>query len=302
MALIQADNNVIFLNTNTFTLTPPINQSYKVKYIQVYGGESNYLKLYINKTTVGYWRTGGPLGSHLYPDSTGGRQSSLIHQLYKDNLFAGYPVVAGQNFVGTLDTSTAIGIAVYFDVYDAGDLHTTDPNGSDSTEYQYIQYIRASTVGSNNNSIYDTQITPLEFPAFPVNGAVVPAGMSIKLLGLAGTPVSQSGSTSGEGQFTEYIKFVLERSILYDPTKNGLNFYSQGLSTAASTQVLGGVTEIGNQSSLDQTPYYRFENPLTFTQGQELDIYLVTSFNTLNNTLYATQTEIALILDAKKVS
>ena len=302
MALIQADNNVIFLNTNTFTLTPPINQSYKVKYIQVFGGSSNYLKLYINKTTVGYWRTGGPLGSHLYPTSAGMNKHNLMHQLYNDNLFVGYPVIAGQNFVGTLDTSTATAIAVYFDVYDAGDLHPTDPNGADSTEYQYIQYIRASTVTANNNSIYDTQMTPLEFPAFPVSGNVVPAGMSIKLLGLAGTPVSQSGATASEGQFTEYLKLVLERSILYDPNKNGLNFYGQAPSATASTQLLGGITDIGNQSNIDQTPYYRFENPLTFTQGQELDIYLTTGYATINNNLSAAQTEIALILDAKKGS
>jgi hypothetical protein len=302
MALIQADNNVIFLNTSTFTLTPPINQSYKVKYIQVYGVSPNYLKLYINKTSIGYWRVGTSLGSHLYPESLSMSKRNLMHQLYLDNLFSGYPVVAGQNFVGTVDQGTASYIAVYFDVYDAGDLHTTDPNGTDATEYQYLQYIRASTVTSNNNSIYDTQMTPLEFPAFPISGNVVPAGMSITLYGIAGTPVSQTGSTGSQGQYTEYLKLILERAILYDPNKNGLNFYSVGLSGTASTQTLGGITEIGNQSNLDQTSYYRFDNPLTFTQGQELDIYLITGYSTTNYTLSAQQTEIALILNAKKGS
>ncbi|MEM3860758.1 MAG: hypothetical protein QW478_15420 [Candidatus Micrarchaeaceae archaeon] len=299
MALIQSDCMVMFNNTQTATLQPPLGQSYLVKQIDVNGGTNNYLKIYINNKTVGYWRVGTALGSHLFTRTTGMPLFNLMRTLYDDKLFSGYPVCQGENLILNLDTGAATNILVYFDIYDASDLSPTKVNGSQNSEYEFIAYGKASTVGSNNIALYDTQDTPLEFPQFPY-AAVVPSGYTITLSGIVGTPVSVSSSTASQGQYTQYIRIMRERTILYDPTKNGISFYSSGVSSTASTTVLGGVTPIGGHSSADLKPYYKLETPLTFSAGEELDMYLVTGYVTTNYTITPALTEIGLILHVKQ--
>ena len=300
MALIQSDNVVLFQNVSSATLTPPTGQSYLVKDIEVFNNNANYLKFYNNKTTVGFWRLAGTAGGHLYPADMYTQRPNLMHKLYLDNIFTGYPVVQGENFIMNTDTGTVNAIAVFFDVYDASDLTPTKTNGSQSNEYQFVQYLRASTVTSNNASLYDTQVTPAEFPAFPANASVVPAGYTMTLYGIAGTPVSRSAGVNKTGQYTQYLKFMRERTILFDPTKNGLSFYQPLISNVTGSATLSGVTQIGNNSILDKQPYYKFETPLVFVAGEELDIYLITSYVTTNFTLTPADTEIALIFGVKK--
>lgn len=53
------------LGASDLTLKADAGEAFMVKDIQIYNPASNYITINIDKVTVGYFRVGGPLGSHL---------------------------------------------------------------------------------------------------------------------------------------------------------------------------------------------------------------------------------------------
>lgn len=65
MALLQALAVKTVLGDTDLELKADPGESFLIKDIRIYNPASNYATLQINKTTVGYFRTGGLMGSHL---------------------------------------------------------------------------------------------------------------------------------------------------------------------------------------------------------------------------------------------
>jgi len=103
MALKQKFAVKCVLGDNDFQLRADPGEAFIVKDIQVYNPVSNYVTLRTEKATVGYFRVGGPLGSHL-PFLGGRSEPRLYDHNHKAGVFKGSDAGADQTlFVSLVD-------------------------------------------------------------------------------------------------------------------------------------------------------------------------------------------------------
>ncbi|GAI77704.1 unnamed protein product, partial [marine sediment metagenome] len=115
-----------------------------IKNIQIFSPLTNYITCSISKTTVGYFRVGGVLGSHLsfhigsvyepFFDTFTGRinQTTLLEYLTKLGLFTGYPVASGEKFLITGAKQDGAIQCVEYEIWEAADITPEMENGSKS--------------------------------------------------------------------------------------------------------------------------------------------------------------------------
>jgi len=314
------------------TLKADSGKSLLVKDIFTYNPASSYLTIKIEKTTVGYFRVGGNLGSHLplpvgnlshshsvkvaaadgsltedhaltdalgvanahlavFSDRSGVTEEknavlfglipqiahkTILSLLAARGLFKGYPIAEGETMTFSgVKQAGALQVVIY-EEYDAGDVKNTDPNGSKSDEYLFINYGRPeANITKTGDTIYDTVQSPAEFPDFPF-AKDVPAKMTIELLGiLASDVVDDRGSN--DSMATQYLKLIRERVTLFDDDKNGILLMGLTGNTDADQQIARGLSLIGNFSDVDGKPPLFFDPAITFGPGEELGIYLTTA-------------------------
>ena len=98
------------LGDNDFELRADPGEAFLVKDIQVYGPATNYVTLRIEKTTVGFFRVGGVLGSHLpflngrseprisdHVDGAVADHNALVHAVTQPNDHPGHSHIAGKH-------------------------------------------------------------------------------------------------------------------------------------------------------------------------------------------------------------
>jgi len=204
-----------------------------------------------------------------------GGYQTLLSYLAARELFGGFPIGEGQTLTLTGAAQALALQSVLYEEYDAADNKPTDPNGSDSKEYLYVNYGRtAAAVTTSVSTIIDTAVTPAEFPDFPF-GKVVPSKLEVELLGiLASDAVDDRSGT--DDMATSYLKLIRDRVTLFDDDKNGI--FCKGIigTTDAATQFGRGLSFLGNFSDVDQKPPLMFDPPLKFTAGDELGVYWTT--------------------------
>jgi len=115
--------------------------------------DSAFVVAYIDKTTVGYFRTGGVHGGHLdYPSADDFGATNLLSFLYQKGIFKGFPVAEGQTFiVKTVDGQPINEITILYELGDSGQYHPDMENGSESGEYFLLNYGRPSSVGGTGD-------------------------------------------------------------------------------------------------------------------------------------------------------
>jgi hypothetical protein len=353
MALRAANQVKTVIGAQKLQLTAKPGESLLIKDIRIANPEDTYLTLKVDKTTVGYFRTAGDLGNHLFwlpgitkpvrnvdghrhksltfnaidgvrdiaagddmqrirsgngdltplEVCTGGPTSgpktldiltsfetipitsfptpqplmpNLLGWLIQKGYMKGYPVAEGETFlVEWAPVGRTIQMVIY-DVYDAGDIKPTDPNGSKADEYVFVQYGKLKTVGfTTGNYKYEVCQTPPEFPDFPFEG-VVPANTKMELLGILFSDVFAYRAAPAERWRTTYIKMVYQRQVLFDEDRNGLPFIGyQGPFIAYDIIIGAGYSVGGNMSDVDLRLPFQTPEPLTFVAGDELSVYLV---------------------------
>jgi len=151
-------------------------------------------------------------------------------------------------------------------------------NGSAGKEYVFMQYMNVGTgLTATGDALFEVSLSPAEFPDFPC-GKVVPAGTKITMLGLAGYPWLDPTNQSG-GFYTNYIKLIREREVLFDEDRNGIPFKC-GVVQGMFTEYNSAFSLIGAGHIVDVTRNYAhgepliFEPPLEFDSGVELNIYV----------------------------
>jgi len=227
---------------------------------------------------------------------------SILKLLGELGIFAGYPVAEGQKF-----TISGVGQAgalqlVEYEIHDAGDKLPTHENGSEATEYFFINYGRPrANITTTTETIYDIPQSPPEFPDFPF-GKDVPAKYEIDILGvLASDIVDDRGG--GDSMNSTYLKFVKERVIFHDEDKNGI--FLRGITGIPDTsaQIGRGVGLIGNFSDTDGKFPLFFPQPMKFVAGEELGVYLATVAGPAQaaSDLLVADVEIGLIEKVRKV-
>lgn len=272
------------LTTVAFSLQADAGECFLIK--NIYAGHTalaaGYPVLRVDRKTVGCYR-GGAIGvNHLgSPDDTFIAQN-LMKWLSEHGVNVSIPVAEGQTF--TIERSGNTGdVTVVYDIYDAGDIKQAMPNGSDSNEFIFIQYMTASAaLEAVGDHLLDVSLSPGEFPDFPC-GKAVPARHTIELLGLVGAPVSNGDGVTGHTT-SQYLKLVKERETLFDEDRNGIPFIAAENTTTTAVyktemSLVGDCVQVGadlSDPSLGEP--LLFDPPLKFNSGEELQVYLTCSY------------------------
>ncbi len=287
------------------TLEAPAGQSLLIKAIYVKPSTNDaYLTLQTDRVTVGYYRLGGFTGNHLGYIHGADFKLNLMEFLTSKGVNVHLPIAEGQVFTVSRYAETGH-VVIVFDRYDAGDIRADMPNGSDATEYSFVQYMDVvSGLSASGDALVDTSRSPAEFPDFPC-GKNVPANHRITMLGLIGSPACM-GQSSVKGWYTTHVKLIREREVLFDEDRNGLTFlsyYTSG-STAmyeAAISLIGACMHSSAFGLSGEGDPLIFDPPLIFEAGTELGVYVKTVMFGSTPTWAANMIDLAAILKVEKV-
>lgn len=314
MALISKHNFKTVLGNTNLELEAKVGQGLIVRNIMIFDPTLDYITVSISKTTVGYFRVGGGLGTHLsfhvgsfqaaYPSVYVGKvnQTTLLSYLGNLGLFTGYPVASGEKFLITGAKKATSVQCIEYEIWDAADITPEMENGSKSTSYFYVNYGQTgASIDVATDVILDTSNNPAEFPDFPF-GKIVPANRNIELHGVLASDVHIATDTSNY-IYTQYLKFMQDKIFLFDEDKNGLLYLSDPLLGSLGTQhVALGNCIGGNYTNIDIKYPFLFDPPLIFPQGQELTVSWKCDTLGTAPSITSEYQEVALILKMVPVS
>jgi len=281
-------------------LVVPAGKSYLVRRLYAEpSGSDTFLTLRVDRKTVGAYRIGGKSGNHLSFLTEGNFKRNLMEFLERIGVNVTLPVAEGQTFNVSRYAETGEVIIVY-DQYSAGDIRADMPNGSDSKEFTFIQYMNNSaTKAASGDLEMDESNSPAEFPDFPCS-AVVPARHKIEILGLAGHPTGHK--TTGDNYIlSTFVKMIKDRETLFDEDRAGIVFRAKKPSEDKTMYRIDfsliGASVMSSYSQSDEIAAdpLMFEPALSFVSGEELLVY-VTFELTGTDTLLADTVDLAAIM------
>lgn len=341
------------IGTATPQLKADPGEAFIVRDILIRDPAGTYITLITEKTTVGYVRVGGTLGSHLAFKRGRAQHShtvrvdggasitdtktsalrdgnnvdrhlglradatvpgdvydevrallwsgfhgnkSLLAFLGAQGIFKGYPIAEGETFsILGMGGANSITVIIY-EQWEPADIKPDMENGSRALEYFFLNYGNCgAVVNINGDSLFNTSQTPAEFPDFPF-GKVVPANHEIDILGICASPFAPGENEGTNYTYTQYLKMIKDREVLFDEDRNGLLFLSRhATADGAQDMKAEGFTLIGNGSEYDNNPPFMFPAPLTFKPGDELLVYLTTVKGGAGKNITTDEHEIALI-------
>lgn len=231
----------------------------------------------VDRKTVGCYRGGAQGVQHLGGAVDAYIPFNLMDWLMSKGVDMSIPVAEGQTFTITRAGDTGALVVIY-DIYDASDILPSKINGTESKEYNFVQYMTASEVlAASQDYLLSVSLSPAEFPDFPC-GKVVPAKATIDILGIAGMPICVGDAANSTS--TTYLKLVKDREILFDEDRDGIPFEALAAIAAATTRkivssLIGDCVSIA--AGLSDPSYglpLLFDPPLHFVSGEELLVYL----------------------------
>lgn len=200
-------------------------------------------------------------------------QDTLLGYLFKKGVFKGFPVAEGETFTIDLVTGANDVKMVEYDIYEAGDMLNTMENGSKAESYMYVNYGGTGAVlQATAETVLGTANNPAEYPDFPFGG-VVPSGHEIELIGVLASDVAPAGNAAALCTYTDYLKFIKGRKILFDEDHNGLLYYAYfpddigGMNMIAEGYAVGG-----NYTQCDRKQPLMFDPTIVFDEGEELTV------------------------------
>ena len=201
-------------------------------------------------------------------------QKTLLKFLFDLGIFKGYPVSEGETFTVELCTGATAVKVVEYDLYDAADLNNEMENGSRSNTYLYVNY---GDSGANIQAIADVILAKsnnlAEYPDFPFGGNV-PSGHKIELIGILASDVAPAANAAAACTYTQYLKFMQGREVLFDEDHNGLLYCAQFPDSIANSNMIAeGYAVGGNYTQCDRGQPLMFDPPLVFNEGEELAVF-----------------------------
>ena len=222
---------------------------------------------------------------------------TLLRYMIRKGWMQGYPVAEGQTFRVKPFTSgkKLNNVIIVYEKYDAGDIKKDMPNGSEASEYIFVNYGQpSSALTSSGDYEINTVKTSAEFPDFPI-GDAVPSKHEIEILAVLGSE-SLDYDGSDDYTYTKYLKFFKGRKVLFDDDRNGLPFYQYVPSDAVVGTIFGeGFSVVGNYSARDRREPFLPPTPLLFKAGDELKVYITAGQATNAGSIGAGYAEIAFI-------
>ncbi|GAG22051.1 unnamed protein product, partial [marine sediment metagenome] len=168
--------------------------------------------------------------------------------------------------------ATAVKVVEY-DIYDAGDMTAEMENGSKSEAFVYVNY---GDTGAVLQAVVDTVLAetnnPTEYPNFPFGG-VVPADQKMELYGILASDIAPAANVTGTATYTDYLRFMKGRTVLFDEDHNGLLYMARFLDPPGAVNMIGeGFAVGGNFTQCDLKQPHMFDPPIVFNAGEELSV------------------------------
>jgi len=200
-------------------------------------------------------------------------KETILSYLGKKGIFKGYPIAEGETFTIELCTDATAVKMVEYEIYDAGDITSEMENGSKSGAYLYVNY---GDTGANLQAVADVVLNetnnPTEYPDFPFGG-LVPAGQKIEMIGILASDVAPAANVAGTCSYTQYLKFMKGREVLFDEDHNGLLYYALFTDPPGAVNMIAeGYAVGGNFTQCDLKQPHMFDPPEVFNEGEELSV------------------------------
>jgi len=200
-------------------------------------------------------------------------KQTLLGYLWDKEIFKGYPVAEGETFTIELITCATAVKMVEYEIYDAGDITNEMENGSNAKTYMYINYGDTGAVlQATAETVLGESNNPTEYPDFPFGG-IVPAGQKMELIGILASDVAPAANIAAVATYTDYLKFMKGREVLFDEDHNGLLYMARYLDPPGAVNMIGeGYAVGGNFTQCDLKQPHIFEPPIVFNEGEELSV------------------------------
>jgi len=255
----------------TLTVTPKETESFRINRIGFARPTADsYATIRIGRMLIGYIPVRMPGG--FVPFQYGVHGSTIInpYDYETEGVFnLKYPVATGENF--RITTGAATDIFIDYDIFEAGNVPNTEPNGTGSTELTYyVTLTNAASIPTTTATAYhvlNRNILPLEFPRFPIER--VPGGVTYDIKALGAIAMSQGNGTANTLQ-TRYLRLKYNRQVLYDPTEMGF----QIMGRADTITAVPNYDQVSNEMSPVQTltaGLYKFNPALVMKEGDIFD-------------------------------
>lgn len=286
------------IGNTALSLTADAGESFRIRGIRVYNPASAYLSVTVDKLLVQYLGVSGTQGNHAGFPNGGIALPGLFDWLVEKGVFRPIPIAKGQTIAFSGVNQAGSIQQLLYDVYDADDVRANEPNGIQSPEYDYISYGSYSTTLADGNNLLETQLSSVQFPAFPF-GKVVPSKHSMILRGVAFSDVGKTSGTAANKQNTKYLRLIRDRETLFDEDRNGLLYY--GAAPASDgTDVGTGSSQGGNLNAADGRSPLLFEPGLEFREGDDLDVYIETAVSAGSANLAAADCRVGFIFNVRR--
>ena len=228
---------------------------------------------------------------------------TLLAYLGRKGIFKGYPIAEGETFTIELITGATAVKMVEYEIHDAPDITNDMENGSKADTYMYVNYgdtgaalqaVAEVVLGETNN--------PTEYPDFPFGG-IVPSGQQMELIGILASDVAPAANVTGAATYTNYIKFMKGREVLFDEDHNGLLYRAPFVDPPGAVNMIGeGYAVGGNFTQCDLKQPHIFDPPIVFNEGEELSISWHVVIDTGGAAISEELQEVGLILRIKPMA
>ncbi len=225
------------------------------------GLTKDFCEFKIGRLTVGYFSNAYAYANHLEQFTAAMNVGNLLTQMVAKGIMAGYPVAEGEKFHVHNQLAAAKYQAVYYELWEAGDMVADMPNGSKSKEFTFVNYgTNDGAMTANKYGEADQSDNPSEYPAFPF-GADVPPKTEIDIHAFLVLNFDPTGATASTRDEVRSLRLTRDREVLWDKTRIG----------QYCTQGMGRLT----WGCCRQAPVMKVEwlpEPMTFLPGEELKV------------------------------
>lgn len=228
---------------------------------------------------------------------------TLLEYLGNKGIFKGFPVAEGETFTIELVTGATAVKVVEYEIHDAGDITNEMENGSNSKTYMFINYgDTGADLQATAETVLNESNNPTEYPNFPFGG-VVPAGQKMELIGVLASDIAPAANVTGTATYTDFLKFMKGREVLFDEDHNGLLYMARYLDPPGAVNMIGeGYAVGGNFTESDIKQPFIFDPAMVFDEGEELSVFWHVIYEGAGSVISQALQEVGLILRISPIS
>lgn len=283
------------------TLVAPSHESYRITDLFCAPSTNDtFVTLVVAGTTVGKFRVKGVSGNNLpYPcvqtTQAYERQLGTVLGWCRARGFdLTIPLAAGETLTVSRYAETGE-LTILYDAYDAGDVASTEPNGSKATVRRYLHYMTNSAAVTATPWDLNKSLIWTGMESWPVAARQVPANRTIRLFGVLGAPTAAGDASANKGA-TTYLSLLREGNVMFDDAQNGLPFVGDVSSVAAAVTYKPIASVIGPLTAEYPYPPFWLPEPIDFPAGESLTCQAVLT-GAVATGIAADELDVALALE-----